>query len=89
VVKQPALYDECSVDWKGKVANLAVGKDAITFDLLVGYEQEKELEGIVSVSLPFAAEMQNGDGIEVLGQVTVMGGILGLQGISLHVLAQP
>jgi hypothetical protein len=87
VVTQPALYDGCSVDWKGKVANLAIGADAITFDLLVGYDQEKELEGIVRVSLPFAAEMHDGDAMEVLGQVTVRNGVLGLLGISLHALS--
>jgi tetratricopeptide (TPR) repeat protein len=87
VVKQPALYEGCSVDWKGKVANLAIGTDAITFDLLVGYDQERELEGIVRVSLPFAAEMHDGDAVEVLGQVALGNGVMGLLGISLHALA--
>ena len=44
---QPALYDACSVQWRGKIANLKISKDAINFDLLVGYDQEKELQGIV------------------------------------------
>jgi hypothetical protein len=76
------------VRWKGKVANLKAGKDAIAFDLLVGYDQEKELEGIVGVTLPFAAQLANGVALEVLGQVIVRNGTLNLLGISLHTLAQ-
>ncbi len=87
VSAEPGLYDGCSVSWRGKIANLKVGKDAITFDLLVGYEQEKELQGIVPVTLPFAADLQNGGGIEVLGQIGVAGSKISLTGISIHKLA--
>jgi hypothetical protein len=89
VAEQPALYEACSVRWKGKIANLRVGKEAITFDLLVGYDQEKELEGIVPVTLPFASVLEDGSALEVLGQVTLHDGTLALLGISLHKLASP
>ena len=84
VLAQPPLYDGCSVRWKGKIANLKQGKDAIGFDLLVGYDKEKELEGIVPVSLPFAVSLENGIPLEVLGQVVVQAGKLSLLGISVH-----
>ena len=84
VMAQPALYDGCSVRWKGKIANLKLGKDVITFDLLVGYDREKELEGIVPVSLTFAAQLENGGALEVLGQVAALNGRLSLQGIAVH-----
>ena len=71
------------------MANLKVGKDAIGFDLLVGYDQEKELEGIVPVILPFAADLHNGVALEVLGQVQVQRDRLSLQGISVHRLPTP
>lgn len=87
VAGQPALYDGCSVIWRGKIANLKVLKDAITFDLLVGYDKEKVLEGIVPVTLGFAADLENGGGIEVLGQVSSKGGKIGLAGTSIHKLA--
>jgi hypothetical protein len=89
VMAQPGLYDGCSVRWRGKIANLRAGKDAITFDLLVGYDQEKELEGIVPITLPFAALLVNGGALEVLGQVSTAGGRLGLQGLAIHKLSQP
>jgi hypothetical protein len=84
---RPGLYDGCSVRWKGKVANLKIAANAVSFDLLVGYDQEKQLEGIVPVTLPFATEITDGTGIEVLGQVIARDtGDLALLGISLHVL---
>jgi hypothetical protein len=71
VAAQPALYDGCAVSWRGKAANVKAGKTAMTFDLLVGYDQEKELEGIVGVTLPFAAQLENGANLDVLGEVIV------------------
>ena len=88
VTKQPALYDGTSVVWKGKVANLKVAKDSIAFDLLVGYDQEKQLEGIVPVTVPFAADLANGSAVQVLGQVVMNGSTPGLLAVSLHRLAQ-
>jgi hypothetical protein len=88
VTKQAALYDGASVLWKGKVANLKVGKDSLTFDFLVGYDQEKQLEGIVPVTLPFAADLADGSAVEVLAQVGTNGTAPTLLGISVHRLAQ-
>ena len=84
VAAQPALYDGCYVAWKGKVANLRLGADAIAFDLLVGYESERELEGTVPVTLDFAADLVDGAGLEVLGRVVAVGDRVRLAGISLH-----
>jgi hypothetical protein len=88
VRQQPALYDGASVVWKGKVANLKIGKTSLSFDLLVGYDQEKQLEGIVPVTLPFAADVTDGSAVVVLGQVVVNGAAPTLLGISLHRLSQ-
>jgi tetratricopeptide (TPR) repeat protein len=84
VAAAPDLYDGCHVVWKGKVANLALGTDAITFDLLVGYESERELAGTVPVTLDFAADLSDGAGLEVLGRVIAEGGRIRLAGVSLH-----
>jgi tetratricopeptide (TPR) repeat protein len=86
IEKEPALYDGTYVAWKGKVANLTMEKDSIHFDLLVGYEKETELEGIVPVSLTFAVELENGIPLEILGQVSTAEGKIRLDGISLHKL---
>jgi len=84
VRSDPALYADCYVVWRGKVANARIGENQITFDLLIGYEDETELLGLVPVSLNFAAGIENGDGIEVLGRVRVEKQQIRLQGISLH-----
>jgi hypothetical protein len=82
----PSLYADCYVVWRGKVANARIGESQITFDLLVGYEDETELLGLVPVSLDFAARIENGESIEVLGQVRVEDRQVRLRGISLHKL---
>ncbi len=89
VSAQPALYDGCTVRWKGKIANLVTRTTSITFDLLVGYDQEKELQGIVPVTLSFATDLTNGIALEVLGQVVAAGRAVSLDGIAVHRLASP
>jgi hypothetical protein len=87
VAKEPMMYDGCAVSWKGKVANLSVGEKAITFDFLVGYEKERELEGIVPVSLDFPIQLENGIPLEVLAVIASTDGRIALRGISLHRLS--
>jgi tetratricopeptide (TPR) repeat protein len=84
VAAEPRLYQDTYVVWKGKTANVRVGEEDIRFDLLVGYQEEKELLGIVPVFLGFAADLQDGDAVEILGQVLVTDSRLALKGISLH-----
>jgi hypothetical protein len=88
VAKEPALYDGCAVNWKGKLANLSVGEQAISFDLLVGYEKEKELQGIVAVTLDFPIQLENGIPLEVLGLIASGDGRVVLRGVSIHRLGQ-
>jgi hypothetical protein len=84
VRSSPSLYADCYVVWRGKVANVRIADDEITFDLLVGYEDETELLGLVPVSLDFGAKIENGDGIEVLAKVHVEDEQIRLKGISVH-----
>ena len=84
VRSDPGLYADCYVVWRGKAANVRITESEIAFDLLVGYEEETELLGLVPVSLDFGAKIENGDGIEVLGKVVVEGEQIRLKGISLH-----
>jgi hypothetical protein len=84
VTAEPRLYQDTFVVWRGKAANVRVGEQTIAFDLLVGYEQEKELLGIVPVTLEFGADLADGYAVEVLGQVQVTDSRIALKGISLH-----
>jgi hypothetical protein len=87
VASAPALYDGCFVSWKGKIANLKMGRESTSLDLLVGYEEEKELEGMVPVTLSFAATLENGAALETLGRIVVQDGKISLLGVSLHRLS--
>ncbi len=86
VLSEPHLYEGCYATWAGKVANLQIGDKAIRFDLLVGYQQEEELMGIVPVTLDFASDLENGSSVEVLGKIQVIESGLALAGKSLHKL---
>ena len=55
--------------WKGKVTNLRITEEKISFQFMVGYHYEKELQGIVPVELDFGANIKNGNALELLGQV--------------------
>lgn len=84
VMNNPMLYENCFVVWKGRVSNLVIAENVIAFDLLVGYEEGKILEGIVPVKLDFAVKIDNSLAIEVLGQIVYSDSKLVLRGISIH-----
>jgi len=84
VAADPPLHAGCYVVWRGKVANLQIDRDAVSFDLLVGYENQQQLQGVVPIAAAFAAELADGDAVEVLGKVDLASGKLALQAVSLH-----
>jgi len=84
VQKDPPLYSNCFVIWRGKVSNLEVGNDYMRFDLLAGYETEKILEGIVPVRIAFAGKIDPVFPIEVLGQIKILDNTMELAAISIH-----
>ncbi|MCD6122572.1 MAG: tetratricopeptide repeat protein [Spirochaetales bacterium] len=86
VKNNPPLYNGCFVVWKGKIANIKINENSINFDLLVGYEKEKELKGIVPVSLDFSVILNNGDPIELLGKIVSDYKKISVKGISVHKL---
>ena len=86
VMKDPYLYEGCYVRWKGRVTNVRISEKEITFDLLVGYQDQKVLEGIVPVTLQFSAKVDPSFAYEVLGEVVLKGNSIQLRGVSLHEL---
>ncbi len=71
VSREPWLYADSYVRWSGRISNLDVGEEEIRFDLLVGYETERVLEGIVPVRLTFAARLHAAMAVEIIGRVVV------------------
>lgn len=69
VAADPLLYKAVVVSWRGKIANLFATDDMITFDFLVGYVDQRVLEGIVRVAVDFPIVLENEDSIELLGVI--------------------
>ena len=46
-----------------------MGDDYIRFDFLVGYHDNKVLEGIIPVRFGFAVSIDNGEAVELIGQI--------------------
>jgi transcriptional antiterminator len=86
VMKEPRLYEGCYVRWKGRVTNVRVTEKEILFDFLVGYHDQKVLEGIVPVVLKFSAKVDPSFAYEVLGEILVREQGIQLRGISIHEL---
>ncbi len=87
VAADPPLYNGTYVLWRGRISNLEVGTDVIRFDLLVGYDTGKVLEGVAPVVLDFGVELSDGRPIEVLGRVDVARESFSVRGVSIHRLA--
>jgi tetratricopeptide (TPR) repeat protein len=89
VLKDPALYRNCYVIWRGMAANLDEQENGMGFELLVGYDTRTTLEGRVPVVFDFVAPLNLERPLEVLGRVipvSLPGGEedLRLEGIALH-----
>lgn len=69
VAAQPYLYEGVAVAWKGLPANIRNSDTALGFDFLVGYQEARQLEGIVEVQVPFAASISEGQALELLAVV--------------------
>lgn len=69
IAAQPWLYQETYVRWKGTVSNLELGEERISFDFLVGYQDRRVLEGVVPAYLEFAALIEGGMAVELIGEV--------------------
>jgi hypothetical protein len=88
VIREPFLYRDVHVIWRGMVTNVAVQDDRTSFDFLVGYDTRRTLEGIVPVTFVGAVALNPERSLEVLGRIVPAGGGEGpgirLEGIAIH-----
>jgi hypothetical protein len=89
VNRDPLLYRDCYVIWRGMATNLNEGENSTTFDFLVGYDTRSTLEGIVQVAFDFSVPVNLERPLEVLGRVIPISPAAGedgirLEGIALH-----
>jgi hypothetical protein len=69
VIREPALYRDCHVIWRGIASNLNVGQSRTSFDFLVGYDTRRTVEGIVRVDYDFAIPVNPERPVEILGRI--------------------
>jgi tetratricopeptide (TPR) repeat protein len=69
VIRDPFLYRDCHVIWRGMATNVEDLPDRTAFDFLVGYETRRTMEGIVRVVFEQAAAINPEKPLEVLGRI--------------------
>ncbi len=84
VQAEPRLHDQTYVRWSGRVANLRHSEEKIEFDFLVGYEDERVLEGIVPARLEFSARVEPAMPVELIGRVVTDNGFGRLEVVSIR-----
>jgi tetratricopeptide (TPR) repeat protein len=90
IKKEPALYRDCYVIWRGMATNLDIQQNITTLDFLVGYDTRNTLEGIVPVVFNFSVAVNPGRPLEILGRVVPVlsagasGQDIRLEGVALH-----
>ena len=87
VSKDPALYDGCSILWKGAAANIESREGSTDFHFLVGYVDGQRLDGIVPVTMAAKDGLVSGNlPFELLGRVHGADGSLRIEGVAVHPL---
>jgi len=86
VIKEPALYRDVYVIWKGMATNHEIIENTVRFDLLVGYDTRKTLEGIVPVVFNTPVLVNTERPLEVLGKIKLSGENMNitLEGEAIH-----
>jgi tetratricopeptide (TPR) repeat protein len=84
VIADPLLYEGCYVRWRGQTSNAVQTADGgVQFTLLVGYENQQVLEGVIDARSRLSFDFSRGP-VEVIGQVTYDGSSLVLDVTSAH-----
>jgi tetratricopeptide (TPR) repeat protein len=69
VKRDPVLYRDCYVIWRGMATNIRELPDGIMLDFLVGYDTRNTLMGIVQVDFNFPVSVNPERPLEILGRV--------------------
>jgi tetratricopeptide (TPR) repeat protein len=69
VMRDPFIYRDCHIIWRGMATNLIVEENRTFFDFLVGYDTRRAMEGIVQVDYDFAIPVNPERPLEILGRV--------------------
>ena len=88
VARDPHLFEGVAVLWKGSATNIQDEETGPRFDFLVGYQDRKRLEGVVTVQVAFPIRLTPGRPLEVLGRVRIIENGFEIEGLAIHELAE-
>jgi hypothetical protein len=91
VIREPALYRDSHAIWRGMATNVQTLQNRTSFDLLVGYDTKKNLEGIVHVEFNQAVALNSEKPLEILGRIVPISGsdIIRIEGVAIHQTGLP
>ena len=86
IKSEPALYRNVHVIWRGMASNVEITDEYTRFDLLVGYDTRRSLEGIVSVVFYSPVSVSTERPLEVLGKIILTPSYsdFRLEGVAIH-----
>jgi hypothetical protein len=86
VMKDPLLYRNVHVIWRGMATNVVIEENVTAFDLLVGYDTRHPLEGVVTVIFDRAVAVNTERTLEILGRIVPVstGRGIQIQGVAIH-----
>jgi tetratricopeptide (TPR) repeat protein len=88
VIREPLLYRDCHVIWRGMATNVELLPNLTVFEFLVGYDTLETLEGRVAVVFDKAVFLNPGKPLEVLGRVAPVSAEnkwgIRLEGVAIH-----
>ncbi|MDR2257959.1 MAG: tetratricopeptide repeat protein [Treponema sp.] len=88
VMKEPALYRDCHVIWRGMATNMDFFQNLTAFDFLVGYDTRKVWEGTVPVIFDKTISLSTEKPLEVLGRIVLVstekGPDIRLEGVAIY-----
>ncbi|MCX7025792.1 MAG: hypothetical protein NT080_14430 [Spirochaetes bacterium] len=89
VKKDPRLYEDVAVSWRGLAANVLTTENGVIFDFLAGYENKKRLDGIVAAKTAFKFDLSVDRSIEILARVKPLTeSSFELEAVSIHELQE-
>jgi len=84
VEKDPELYLDCYVIWNGRVSDIIETENSYEARFLVGYENMKNIDGIVNVKFSAKTSIESDKPVRILGKISKEDGNLILDGRAVY-----
>jgi len=82
---EPIVYRNVHVIWRGMATNVEITDEKTSFDLLVGYDTRRTLEGIITVDFNRPVAINTERPLEVLGRIIITSSAdIKMEGVAIH-----